>query len=57
MTKYKCGHESDGVLILDSNPLSITAYLEWSETVGVSGDKSKCWDCWCAEKSTKVKKK
>ncbi len=49
MTKYKCGHESNGVLVLDCGPLSITAYLEWSESVGVRGDKSQCWDCWCAE--------
>jgi len=46
MTKYKCGHESE-ILILDSNPLSISAYLEWSKTVGVEGDKSMCFKCWC----------
>jgi len=47
--KYGCGHESDGILILDDNELSIVAYLEWSESVGIFGDKSQCFDCWCKE--------
>ena len=53
MTKYKCGHESDGVIILDSNELSITAWLDWSETVGVVGTKEQCWDCYCKLKEMK----
>jgi len=44
--EYGCGHESNGMIVLDSNELSISAYLEWSESVGIFGDKSKCWDCW-----------
>ncbi len=47
--EYGCGHSSDGVLVLDSNELSMIAYLEWSESVGIFGDKSKCWECWCKE--------
>jgi hypothetical protein len=46
MTKYKCGHETDGVLVLDDNPLSLTAYFEWKDSVGWNGDKSECFDCW-----------
>ena len=48
MTKYKCGHESE-VIIMDSNPLSISAYLNWKDTVGFDGNKSKCFDCYCKE--------
>jgi len=33
MTKYECGHESDGVIILDSNPLSFSEYLEWANMI------------------------
>jgi len=46
MTDYKCGHKTDGLLILDCNELSIAAYLEWSESVGVFGTKEQCFDCW-----------
>ncbi len=49
MTKYECGHETE-LLILDSNALSISAYLTWVETVGRDGDKSICFDCWCVKR-------
>jgi len=42
--KYKCGHRAK-LIILDSNPLSISAWLEWKDTVGFDGDKSMCFDC------------
>jgi hypothetical protein len=45
MTNYKCGHSQD-LLILDDNPLSISAYLEWNETVGRDGSKELCFACW-----------
>ena len=46
MTKYKqCGHESDGIVILDSNELSMAGWIEWSESVGVFGSREFCWDC------------
>ena len=48
--KYKCGHESDGIIILDNNELSMLAWIDWSESVGVFGDKSICFDCYCKEK-------
>ena len=43
MTEYKCGHKSE-MLILDSNPLSISAFLEWKEH---NEDDKECFDCWC----------
>ena len=48
MVKYKCGHNTDGVIILDSNELSMTAYLVWKDSIGLDGDKSKCWECCCS---------
>jgi len=47
--KYKCGCESDGIIILDNNKLSIMQWLEWSETAGIAGTKEQCWNCWCKE--------
>lgn len=48
MTKYKCGHSQD-LLILDDNLLSIAAYLEWNETVGRDGTREKCFKCWSSK--------
>jgi len=45
MTEYKCGHSTE-LLILDDNPLSIIAYLEWVNSVGKEGTKEFCFDCW-----------
>jgi hypothetical protein len=45
MTEYKCGHSTE-LLILDDNPLSIIAYLEWVNSVGREGTKEFCFDCW-----------
>ena len=49
MTKYKCGHDTKGIIVMDSNPLSISAYLTWTESVGLEGDNSQCWECFCKE--------
>ena len=51
--KYKCGHESKGMLILDDSPLSLSAYFMWRESVGVAGTMEKCWECWCKERKEK----
>lgn len=51
MTKYKCGHETEGIIILDDNELSMMAWIDWSESVGVFGDKSVCFDCYCKNDS------
>jgi hypothetical protein len=45
--KYKCGHDSKGVIILDDNTLGVIAYLDWQNSVGINGDKSMCWECYC----------
>lgn len=52
MNKYKCGHKSKAVII-DNNPLSFSAFEVWRTSVGVDGDKSKCWDCFCKNHSKK----
>ncbi len=54
-TQYKCGHSGEPI-ILDDNVLSMTAWMEWSESVGVFGDKTECWACWCRKDNKGVKK-
>lgn len=49
MVEYKCGHKTNGVLIIDDNPLSIAGYLNWSESVGIFGTKEQCYECYCKE--------
>jgi len=44
--KYKCGHKLMPVIMNDCD-LSLLAYLEWKNTVGFRGDRSKCWECYC----------
>ena len=40
MTDYTiCKHKTDGIIILDDNFLSIIAYLEWANSVGVFGKR------------------
>jgi hypothetical protein len=43
---YGCGHTHKGLIIMDSNLLSIAAYLDWKDSVGLDGDKSQCFDCY-----------
>ncbi len=50
MTQYKCGHKSE-IIVADGGALTITAYLEWRETVGSEGTREKCWACWCEERN------
>jgi len=53
MVKYKCGHKTNGAIILNDNFLSMTAYLDWIDSVGLNGDKTKCWECYCKDSETK----
>ena len=46
---YACGHESE-MKVLDCNPVSLAAYLRWSESVGREGSRLECWDCFCGDK-------
>lgn len=50
MIKYKCGHETSGVIILDSNLLSIAAYITWGEEEGNLETRNECFDCFGAGK-------
>lgn len=52
MTKYKCGHESD-TIIMNNSILGISTWLDWKNGVGFDGDKSQCWNCYCKELKTK----
>lgn len=47
---YKCGHGRT-MVIMDCNPLSISAWYEWKDSVGWEGDKTQCWECWCDKES------
>lgn len=51
--KYACGHESNAI-IMDSNLLSLSAYYQWAETVGVNGTMKECWACWNEKKKAEV---
>ncbi len=53
MVKYGCGHNTSGLIVLDSNELSIAGYLVWEESVGLNGDKSQCWECYCKKGEAK----
>ena len=54
--KYGCGHESTGI-ILDDNELSIATYLSWKDSVGIDGDISMCFDCYCKKLNSQTKPK
>jgi len=45
MTTYKCGHKTNGVIILDENILSMTAYIQWAEEEKQLILKDECFDC------------
>lgn len=51
-TIYKCGHIVE-VTILDDNEMSLSAYLDWKDSVGFNGTKEKCFDCYCKELDAK----
>ena len=55
MTDYKCGHSHD-IIVTDCNPLTILAYLEWKDTVGLDGDRSLCWGCFTKTEVTEKRK-
>lgn len=48
MVKYKCGHKTDGVIIMDSNELGMANYLIWLDSVGMNGTKGQCFECYCS---------
>lgn len=55
MYKYKCGHKSDSIII-DNNVLSLSAFEVWRTSVGVDGDRTECWGCFCNKLNNKGEK-
>lgn len=55
MIKYKCGHETDGIIIMNDNIMSTTAYIQWSEEENNLETKKECFDCFVKSISNKVK--
>lgn len=51
--KYSCGHESKGIIVMNSNPTVFSSYLIWKDTVGLDGSMSQCWNCFCQELNKK----
>lgn len=51
--EYKCGHKTNGVIILDDNLLSMSAYLEWAEEENNLETKEECFDCYLKKLSPK----
>ena len=44
--KYKCGHTTNGAIILDDNILSMSVYLEWAKEENNLETKEECFDCY-----------
>ena len=43
--EYKCGHKTDGVIILDDNELSMSMYIQWAEVENNLETQEECFDC------------
>ena len=54
MTDYRCGHKTNGVIILDDNILSMIAYLHWAEKENNLETREKCFDCFLKEINVEV---
>lgn len=50
MTIYKCGHKTKGVIILDDNLLSMSAYIIWAEEENNLRTRKECFDCFLKRK-------
>lgn len=49
MTEYKCGHTTNGMIILDDSVISMSAYLQWAEEENNLETREKCFDCFLKE--------
>ena len=57
MTKYACGHETpNSCIIMDCNPLSMSAYLEWVEGEKHLEKQDLCFDCWSKDEREEERK-
>lgn len=45
INRYKCGHTTDGIIILDDNEISMIKYLEWADKENNLKTKKECFDC------------
>ena len=43
---YKCGHKTKGMIFLDDNLLSMSAYIQWAEEENNLETKEECFDCY-----------
>ena len=46
MTEYKCGHTTNGMIVLDDNLLSMSAYIQWAEEGNNLETREECFDCY-----------
>lgn len=53
MTKYKCGCESKGMILMKNNIFNFIVYDEWAKSDGVFGTKELCLYCWCEKYNKK----
>ncbi len=56
MTEYKCGCDTDGLIVIEDNILGTAHYLEWVDSVGLNGTREQCFDCY-NEGQTELKSK
>lgn len=54
MTNYRCGCESDGIIIMSTNFVDLASYLTWEKGQGVNGTRELCWYCWQEENNIKT---
>ena len=47
--KYKCGHTTNGLIILDENIMSMSAYIQWAEVEKNLETGNQCFDCFLKE--------
>ena len=45
LVKYKCGH-THGQVIIGNDSNHIATYIKWNDSVGGSGNRSQCWNCY-----------
>jgi len=45
MIKYKCGHTSKGIILMNSDVLSMATYLQWAEDEDNLTTEKECFDC------------
>lgn len=46
LNSYKCGHKTNGTIIMDDNELSMCIYIQWAEEEKNLETKQECFDCY-----------